>query len=200
MTERARPGSVDVPNVGSIPAIVDLDADHATALLLVRPLLAVDEVVGARVGIEVTTSRGLLKLDAHVAAMRDGEVLELDVAGDGELVQRRNYARVDALLQVTFAGSAGERVSAAALNISGSGAIVSHLGGLELGDCVELSLRLAAHEPPIVIGGRVMRASGDDEDERRAIHFEQVHEVDRERIVRYVFARQRLELQRVRDA
>lgn len=199
MTKRPQHGSIDVPEVGSIPALVELDVAHATAMLLVRPLRGLGDVVGTQVGIDMATSRGLLHVDARVAGVRNGEVLDLEVAGDRELIQRRDYARVDAILEVKVASAepGGAARAAAAINISGSGALVSPIEGLERDDAVELSVQLAPYEPPIRITGRVVREA----DERLwAVHFEHMHQADRERIVRFVFERQRLEIQRVRRA
>lgn len=192
MTQRAQRGSIELPGVGDIPALVELTAGQATAMLLVRPLGALEDVVGTHVGIDVATQRGLLHVDARVAGVRDGELLDLEVAGDGEVTQRRNYARVDAGLEVTIAASS---VPTVAVNISGSGVVLSHLEGLASGDPVELLLQLAPAEPPIAISGRVTREGDGD---LRAVHFEHVAPADRERIVQYVFARQRLEAQRTR--
>jgi hypothetical protein len=196
MTDRAQHGKIDVPQLGSLPAIVDLVAGHATATLLVRPLRGLDQVVGDSVGIDITTSRGLLHVDARVAGVRDGELLDLEVIDD-ELVQRRDFARVDAVLEVTVTpppGGAGT-IAAAAINISGSGAVVSRLGGLEIGESVSLSLRLAPSDPPILINGRIVREFGEH---LRAVQFDEMHQSDRERIVRYVFERQRLELAQIK--
>lgn len=196
MSARAQHGSIDVPEVGSIPALVELDATHATAVLLVRPLHALEDVVGREVGIDVTTERGLLHVDARVAGLRDGDVLDLEVGSARELIQRRSYARVDAVLDATVAPGGGpERIDAIAVNISGSGLVVSRLDGLEVGDPVDLWLQLAPHEPPITIRGRVIRET---EQHLRAVHFERVTQADRERIVQFVFERQRRELQRKR--
>ena len=113
-----------------------------------------------------------------------------------DVAQRREFARVDAVLEVSIASAPGatEQITAAAVNISGSGAVVSNLGGMAIGDSVSLSLQLAPADPPILISGRIVRAFGEH---LRAIHFELLHPSDRERIVRYVFERQRLELKRV---
>jgi len=192
MTQRAQRGSIELPGFGGIPALVELTAGQATAMLLVRPLATLADVVGTHVGIDVATHRGLLHVDARVAGVRDGELLDLEVAGEGEVTQRRNYARVDAGLEVTVAASS---VPTVAVNISGSGVVLSHLEGLASGDVVELLLQLAPAEPPIAISGRVTR-EGDGA--LRAVHFEHVAPADRERIVQYVFARQRLEAQRTR--
>jgi hypothetical protein len=192
MSRRAQHGSIEVPELGSIPALVELDAGHATAVLLVRPLHALDDVVGTQVVIDVATRRGLLHCDARVAALRDGGVLDLEVGDGSEIVQRRSYARVDAVLEATIATG----IHAFAVNISGSGALLSQLDGGRPGDAVELSLKLGPNEPPISIGGRVVREC---DDKLRAIHFDRVAQADRERIVHFVFERQRLEIQRVRQ-
>jgi hypothetical protein len=189
MSRRAQRGSVEVPDFGSLPALVEFDAGHGTAVLLVRPLRPLDDVVGSQVGVDIATNRGLLHVDARVADVRDGEVLDLDV-GSREVIQRREYARVDAVLDVTVAPD----IRAVAVNISGSGVVVSRLDGLATGDAVDLSLQLAPHEPPVVIRGRVVREC---DDQLRAVHFENVSQADRERIVHFVFERQRLELRRM---
>lgn len=196
MSERARHGCVDVPGFGRLPALVDVEASHASAALLVRPLGDLGDVVGEQVRIEVVSNGGLLQVGARVTAVRAGDVLDLEIAGE-RLVQRRGFARVDAILEVTVApGPDGaERLRAAIVNISGSGAVVSRLDGLEPGDAVELSFAVAAGEPPIEVGARVVRVVDGN---LRAVHFERVQQADRERIIHFIFERQRLELQRVR--
>lgn len=198
MSERPRHGSIDVPAVGSIPALVELDATTATALLLVRPLHALDGVVGTHVGIDVTTARGLMHVDARVTGVRDGELLDLEVDGDRELIQRREYARVDAVVEVCVApaGARGSR-PAVAVNISGSGAVLARLDDPAPGEQVDMWLALAPAAPPMRISGRVVRET---EGELRAVRFEHVTQADRERIVHFVFERQRLELARTRRA
>ena len=196
MTSRAQHGSIAVPDVGSIPALVELDADHATAMLLVHPLRALDDVVGTQVGLDVTTNRGLLHVDARVAGVRDGDVLDLEFDGDREVIQRRSYARVDAVLEVAVSPEgARKKVSAVVVNISGSGAVVSRLEHLAPGERVDMELQLGGGEPPVMITGRVVREA---RDRLRAVHFEELAKADRERIVHFVFERQRLELQRMK--
>lgn len=197
-TRRAQRGSIEVPEVGSIPALVELDTAHAMAVLLVRPLHALDDVVGAHVGLDVTTERGLLHVDALVAGLHDGAVLELEFDGDGEVIQRREFARVDAVLDAAVAPGAGaDTQTAVVVNISGSGAVVSRLEHLAAGDAVDLWLALSRHDPQIKISGRIVR---EPDRHLRAVHFEYVHQSDRERIVHFVFERQRLELARMRRA
>ncbi|MEA2154223.1 MAG: hypothetical protein QOE11_363 [Solirubrobacteraceae bacterium] len=191
MTGARRHATVIVPEVGSFPAVVDMDDEHATANLLVRPLRPLADTVGSEVCIDIATKRGLLHVDAQVVSAPGGEVLELGLTGRSELVQRRQFARVDAFLEVvvTPAGT-GEPIPAAVVNVSASGAVISRLAGMSAGDEVQLSLQLAPYDPPLQITGRVVR---EFDEQFRAVTFEQINESDRERIVRFVFDRQRLD-------
>jgi c-di-GMP-binding flagellar brake protein YcgR len=137
------------------------------------------------------TKRGLLHLGAQVVQAPEGEVLELDLTGQSELVQRRGFVRVDAFLEVVVTPHAGNApIPAAIVNISGSGAVVSRLAATTVGDAAHLDLRLAPYDPPLAIDARVVRVF---DEQFRAVHFELIEEADRERIVRFVFDRQRLE-------
>ncbi|HUR84818.1 MAG TPA: PilZ domain-containing protein [Solirubrobacteraceae bacterium] len=188
---RGQHAKVTLPEAGTFPAVVDMTPGHATAMLLARPLHPLDGKVGAEVGIDITTKRGLLHIDAQLVEVPSGEVLELGLTGEEQLIQRRSFARVDALIEVVVTPAAtGEQIPAAIVNISACGAVVSRLSAIEPGEEVRLSLQLAPYEPPLQIVGRVVR---EHDDEFRAVQFEQIQEADRERIIRFVFDRQRLE-------
>jgi hypothetical protein len=190
MTARGRHATVILPRLGSFPAVVEMDSDHATAMLLVRPREPL--AVGAAASIDIATDRGLLHVDAQVVgAPLGGELLELGLTGPTRIVQRRGYARVGAFLEVIVTpASTGAPIAAAVVNISASGAVISRLACMQPGEEAALSLQLTPDNPPLQIGGRVVRAF---EDEFRALHFEHIEEPDRERIVRFVFDRQRLD-------
>jgi hypothetical protein len=195
MTTRPTHARVALPGLGCIPAYVEIDGAHGTAVLLARPIRPLEDIVGEDVAIHLTTARGVLRLDARIATVTGGERMALEVHGRCELVQRRTFARVDAFLEVVAVAPNGgaEKIVAAIVNISAAGAVISRLDGLSPGDPVELSLTLAPNEPPMQIGGRVVR---EFDGVLRAVAFERIHEADRERIVRFVIARQRMELKR----
>jgi hypothetical protein len=191
VTGRGKHATVTLGELGSFPAVVDVENEHATAMLLVRPLRPLDATVGSEVQIDMPTKRGLLHLDGQVVQAPDGEMLELDLTGESKLLQRRDFVRVDAFLEVVVTPeTTGAPIPAAVVNISGSGAVVSRLSATNVGDIARLELRLAPADPPLLIEARVVRVF---EDEFRAVHFELIKESDRERIVRFVFDRQRLE-------
>jgi c-di-GMP-binding flagellar brake protein YcgR len=199
MSRRRQHARVYLPEFGGIPAIVDIEADHASALLLARPIRALTNAIGEPVTVELTTERGLLHFDARIAGAADGEELVLDELGNSQIIQRRKYTRVDAVLEVnvTPLRHEGDPLNGSTLNISGSGAVVSRLGALKAGDGLEIALQLQPGSAAIVAEGRVVRAFGAG-DGLRAVHFEQLLDADREQIVRFVFDRQRGELERMR--
>jgi hypothetical protein len=194
MSERAQHARVVLPGLGSIPALVEIDGPHATAVLLARPIRPLAEILGASVAIHLTTARGLLRLEARILAAPGGERLELEIHTRCDPVQRRTFARINAFLEaIAVAPPSGRKISAAIVNISAAGAVIARLDGLSPGDPVDLSVTLAPHEPPVEIGGRVVR---EFEGVLRAVDFERIHDADRERIVRFVITRQRLEIKR----
>jgi hypothetical protein len=198
MTTRPQHASIVLEGLGTLPALVELDGAHATAVLLARPMATLAGLVGEEVAIHATTPVGLLRADARIAAVGDGDQLELELHGRADLVQRRGFARVDAFLEVVvIAQDGGTTITTAVVNISASGAVIARLDHLSPGDAVELRLVLAPNEPAVKIGARVVRES---ERRLRAVHFERLHESDRERIVRFVMARQRHELKRAASA
>jgi hypothetical protein len=199
MNMRAKHARVTLPELGCIPALVEIDGARATVMLLARPIRPLDAILGEGVAIHLTTARGLLRLEGRISTVAGRDRLELEVHGRSELIQRRAFARVDAFVDVLAVAPPGsaKTTAAAIVNISAAGAVVSRLEHLSLGDPVDLMLTLAPQEPPVEIGARVVR-----EFDRvlRAVYFERLHDADRERIVRFVIARQRLELKRAGSA
>jgi hypothetical protein len=191
MTKRPQHARLTLPGVGSIPALVEIDGGQASAVLLARPLQPLEGILGEDIEIHITTGRGVLRLDARIAAVPAAERMELEVRHRHELQQRRSFARVNTFLEVVVVSHDGEKeISAAVVNISAAGAVISNIATLSAGDAVDLSVTLAAQDPPIQIGARVVRQV---EKALTAVHFERVRESDRERIVRFVLGRQREE-------
>jgi len=190
---------VILPRLGPIPAFVEFDGEDAYAMLLARPLRRPAELVGEEIAIHVATPRGLMCFDARIVGVSADDRLELDILARRELVQRRSFARVDAFLEVAATSPPGSArtITAAIVNISASGAVLSRLEGLSCGDSIELRLPLGPGEPALEIGGRIVRDFGGG---LRAVQFERLYEADRERIVRFVIERQRLELKRASSA
>jgi c-di-GMP-binding flagellar brake protein YcgR len=142
----------------------------------------------------------------HSVAKRAGETLiEIDRHGDVHRAQRRNHVRVDVALMLHAAVDQressdeqltplGQRVSAVTRDISGGG--VSFRTGAKLSDKDRLSLTfyLPEHGGDINSKARVVhvRPDADKPDQFLvACTFERMAITDRERIIRFLFFRQR---------
>jgi hypothetical protein len=191
MTPRhAQPVVVRLPDQ-ELPARVDAcDERHVTLVLSVPP----DEALPARPAtVEYRTATGIHRISGELAsAPGEPAVLRLERAGQ-EVVQRREWARVDATVpvEVRFEDAAIDLAATVALNVSGGGALVRDTVGLPMGARVVVEFRLDG--APVVAGGRIVRQTH----EAKGIELDAIAPGDRDRIARFVLARQRAE-QRLR--
>jgi hypothetical protein len=147
--------------------------------------------------LEYSSSRGLVRFQGR-AALEEGDLVSFRVATEPEVVQRRDFVRVEAVQPVLLAtDSADQPVQAHAVDISGGGMLLSGPETLELGSVVRFSLRLDADGEPVDGRATVVRA-GDDG--RRALVFDQISSVDRQRMIHFIFERQRAALAKGRIA
>lgn len=137
-----------------------------------------------------TTSRGPARVEGVVTARVPGRVplLTVELAGDPVVQQRREHVRASAFLDLDVAPPAlWKPVQGITLDVSGGG-VRAHLPAeLEL----EVATRLTLHVPddaPIPLMARAVRRA---EDESLGMQFELIAPPDRERLIRFVFARLR---------
>jgi PilZ domain len=145
------------------------------------------------VSVEFTNRRGVCRIvgDAETAA---GDSLRVAAKGVVELIQRRDHVRVDAYVPVTYKpyGQDGRTVTANTLELSGGGFRLAAAEGLRLGDMLRFTVDLGEGESPLAAVAEVVREGTDDE---FGMRFVEILERDRDRLVRWVFARERLERQ-----
>jgi c-di-GMP-binding flagellar brake protein YcgR len=145
----------------------------------------------------------------------DETLVEIDRTGDVHRAQRRNHVRVDVslLLHATVdvrvasdeleegegapgdgARVTGGRISGVTRNISGGGLSFRTPEQLVLGDRMSITFYLPEHGGEISSKARVVHAHPDPEKEGQwvvACTFERMAITDRERIIRFLFFRQR---------
>jgi hypothetical protein len=112
--------------------------------------------------------------------------------------QRRDHARIDLVRPVAMVPD-GFRVgwlNGFTRNMSAGGVLVTGADALEAGDRLRLRFELDSEEDLLDVLARVVRA--DDAWGLRGLRLEGVDERERERIVKYVFARQRRALAELR--
>lgn len=116
-----------------------------------------------------------------------------------QVLQRRDWARVDAGLpvRVTLVEADGHRLArTTTLNVSAGGLLIHDPLGLPLGADVDVRLHLDDLAEPLGAHAHVVR---EEPCGAKGLQLDHMAEADRERIVRYVFARHRIELQLARS-
>jgi hypothetical protein len=140
--------------------------------------------------LEYVTARGVVRFCGQ-AVLQERDLVRFEVSAAPEITQRREFVRVPSAQHVALAngtGLDGNPTATHAIDISGGGMLLSGADHLELDSIVRFTLDLGAGEPDIAGFARVVR--GDDEG-RRALVFEQISADDRQRLIHFVFGRQR---------
>jgi PilZ domain len=180
--------------------VIELAEGEITLVLMlaVRNPLARGTV--AEMALEFAAPRGIVRLEGH-GELVARDLLRFRLEGAGNVLQRRDYVRVDVVRPMAVAlvddeGEAGEWIDTLTANVSGNGVLAAGPDTLAVGDTVLLRLALVEHEEPIEGDGRVVRIADDG---RRAIAIEQLHADGRRRLVRFIFDCERIARQRTRD-
>ncbi|MEA2413230.1 MAG: hypothetical protein QOC77_3791 [Thermoleophilaceae bacterium] len=180
------------PSGASIDALVKDAATNSYLLLLEAadfdPLaLLADKPVS----LVFTNSRGVCRILGDADAAPDGGVLRVNATGTIELIQRRDYVRVEAFVPVAYQpdGPDGWTASAHTLDVSGGGFQIAEAEALKLGDMLRFTLDLGEGEEPVHAVACAVREAGE---RVFGMRFVEILERDRQRLVRWVFARERL--------
>jgi hypothetical protein len=138
--------------------------------------------------LECTSTRGMIRL-AGEASLGESGRLSFLVHDVVEIEQRRGFVRIRAPRPVRLLHEAtGEVVHSFALDLSGGGLLLAGPAQLEPGQQIHFRLRLDAEGAPIEGVGRVVRV---EESGRPAVTFDSISQHDRDRIVHFIFDRER---------
>jgi hypothetical protein len=142
------------------------------------------------VSLEFTNLRGVCRISGTAQAAPDPGALSITATGTVELIQRRDYYRVEAFVPVTYEpyGPDGHTVTANTLDVSGGGFRIAAAEGLRLGDMLRFTLELGEGEDSVQAVAQAVREGGEDE---FGMRFVEILERERQRLVRWVFARER---------
>jgi hypothetical protein len=138
--------------------------------------------------LEYVSPRGVVRFRGQ-AVLQEQDLVRFEVSAEPEVTQRREFVRVPSLQNVVLGGEPGAgKINGKAIDLSGGGMLLGGAAGLELDSVVRFRLGVGDGEPDIEGQARVVRS---DAEGRRALVFEQIDEDDRERLIHFVFARQR---------
>lgn len=201
LPEVRQEATVTVGGTAPWPARVTRIAPTYIVLVL---LLDVDEVVTpgtvATMTVDYATPRGLVRLTGR-GRIEEPDVAVLELGDDAEVVQRRDYVRVPVVRPVKLApvdedGEVGPWIDTLTADISGNGFLAAGPDTLPVGTPVRFRLRLVEGEPPVEGAGRVARTSIDG---RRGIAIEELAARERQRLVAFIFERQRIARKMTRE-
>ncbi len=162
------------------------------------PVLA-SALVGGPAAVVFPTPRGVHRVDVTVVAAARGGLFELLALTPAEVAQRREHVRVAAPLHATVEPADGSRppLHTFTVDLSGAGVLLAGAGPVERGDLVSVTVRVpGGGEPVAAASSRVVRRGATG---HVAVAFGGLARADRERIVRYVFERQREERRAARQ-
>ena len=170
-------------HVGALPATVEKSNATSVVVALKAKDDRIARLVGHELAVEVTSGRGIHRFGGVLSAQSAGS-LTVMLSGDVERIQRREFVRVAAHLDVTIRGvdedTGGETTT---LDISGSGIRIADKWRLPLGLDVRVELMLPDGAPLRSLG-RVVR-TGEEEDQK-GIRLDGVARADEDRLMRYI--------------
>jgi c-di-GMP-binding flagellar brake protein YcgR len=150
-------------------------------------------LAGGHVAIQYTNRRGVCRIDGEGHREPEVGVLRVDYTGKVELIQRREFVRVDAMVPVSYRpiGPGGWTAETTTTNVSGGGFMISGTEGLRMNDIMAFTVELdgdGRDAGPLEVIGRVVRETKGG----LGIRVEEIEESERERLIRWVFGRERL--------
>jgi PilZ domain len=146
--------------------------------------------------LEFVGPRGRVRLSGTTTIENPAEpdVLRIDQPRSIEVLQEREYVRIMSTRPaVVYGGPNQIPVQSYTVDVSGGGFLLAGPDSLKIGDEVEFQLTLTPAVLVISGRGKVVRV---DSRQRRAVAFTQISELDRRRLIRFIFECQRDERQR----
>ena len=157
------------------------------------------ELANGSVAIQYTSRRGVCRIDGVAHRTKEPGAIRVEHTGKVELIQRREFVRIDAMVPVTYEpmGPTGWTAETTTINVSGGGFMISGREGLRMGEVCTFTLELDGEREagPLACDGTVVRETAGG----LGIQITVIDEEERDRLVRWVFARERLSRQIVRD-
>jgi c-di-GMP-binding flagellar brake protein YcgR len=153
-----------------------------------------DLPAGTHVELQWIAKRGLGLASGTVAGRQISSVpcLQIDLH-DAQVVQRRDDVRVEVNVDVNVWPDDEDAppTSATSLDVSGGGMRLRIAGEWPIGSVVHVRIGIP-DEQPVEAAGRIVRVIEDEENgPTYGVHFDDIEDGDRERLIRFVFARMR---------
>jgi hypothetical protein len=145
--------------------------------------------------LECNNSRGRARLRGTFAmeSPDDPDLVRMRSPRSVEVLQERSYVRIDSARPVIIYAAGSSQMQSFTVDLSGGGFLLAGPDTLSLGDEVRFRLTLTPGVAPVTGTGRVVRITPQG---RRGVNFESISDLDRRRLVRFIFECQRDERRR----
>jgi PilZ domain len=182
--------------IGMLPGTIEQVAGGSVVVALAVKDDRIMRTIGQDWAVEATSGRGIFRYPGRLKADNNGS-LSITLTGEVERIQRREFVRIEAFLDVTVRG-VDEPVGGdtTTVDVSGSGIQIQDKWNLALGTDVRVELQLP-EGPPLRALGRVVREG--QEPEQKGIRMDGIARADEDRLMRYIRDREVQALRASRD-
>jgi hypothetical protein len=179
--------------IGDLPAmearIEEISDEYAIVGLFREPEPPLQDIGPIQGIIEAAGPRGLTRLVGTLKQKgTEVDAARLDFDQGPEVIQRRQFVRIETTTSVVVTREDGTKQTAHTLNLSGAGLLLGGITGLQSDDLIKLDIDVGEEEPDVHARGRVVRTPTEGQ---FGVRFEMIEEGDRERLIHFVFERQR---------
>jgi hypothetical protein len=188
-------GKLTTPVGSNIPVrVYDRGGDFLMLVLMLDDGDELEQDALEPLVLEYVSARGVVRFSGQ-AVLQERDLVRFEVSTEPEVTQRREFVRVPSVQNVVLGGDPGAtKINGKAIDLSGGGMLLTGATGLELDSLVRFSIKLGVGHGEIEGQARVVRS---DDEGRRALVFEDITEDDRQRLIHFVFERQREALAKV---
>jgi c-di-GMP-binding flagellar brake protein YcgR len=159
------------------------------SILIAEPSEDVHLSTGSNVRIEWRLRTGIARQNATVVKHVDNGISSILIKPQDEptVIQRRDYIRIDVLLSVFIETHRGEEARCSTVDVSGGGMRAIVPFELDDNQRVDVGIVLPEDEREVRCKARTIRKVAES---TYAFDFVEIPEADRERLIKFVFARQ----------
>src|SRR5215208_6382526 len=179
--------------IGDLPAmdarIEEISESEAIVGLFKEPEPPLKDIGPIQGIIEASGPRGLTRLVGTLTQRgREVDAARLEFDQGPEVIQRRQFVRIETTTTVSLTRENGDIAKTFTLNLSGAGLLLGGPADLQMDELLKLDIDVGDEDPPIHARGRVVRETAEG---NKGVRIEMIEEGDRERLIHFVFERQR---------
>lgn len=189
-------GKLTAPGHDSMPVrVFERGSDVLMLVVLLDADTGVEPERTEPVLLEYSSVQGLIRMHGE-ARLEQRDLIRFSPLEPAEVLQRREFVRLDTPQPVQLTDPVGTPIATHAVDVSGGGMLLRGLEHLEEGEVLRFSLDLGPNEPALEGHARVVRV---DDEGHRGLVFEAISSSERQRLIHFIFDRQRVARAKTRD-